>query len=371
MAWDFETDPEYQELLDWADEFVREEVEPLDSSLGNPYDKSDPRVIELIRPLQQQVRDHGLWACHLGPELGGPGYGQVKLALLNEILGRSSLGADDLRLPGARLGQRRDPRPLRHRGAEGEVPPAVARRRDLVVLLDDRAARRRRPHAVHHAGRPRRRRVGHQRREVVLVQRPVRRVPHRDGRDQPRRQRLPGHVDVHRPGRHARREHHPQRRHRHRARGGGHATPTSATRTCASLPTTCSAARAGVRDRPDPARRRAHPPRHAHDRHRAAGLRHDVRAGAGPADPDWPAGVAADDPGEDRRQLDRDRAVPPARAAHRVADRQAQRLQAGAQGHLGHQGGDAEGALRRRRSGRCTCTARSASPTRCRSRSGW
>ena len=30
MAWDFETDPEFQEKLDWADEFVRDEVEPLD-----------------------------------------------------------------------------------------------------------------------------------------------------------------------------------------------------------------------------------------------------------------------------------------------------------------------------------------------------
>ena len=30
MAWDFETDPEYQAQLDWADEFVTEEVEPLD-----------------------------------------------------------------------------------------------------------------------------------------------------------------------------------------------------------------------------------------------------------------------------------------------------------------------------------------------------
>ena len=28
--WDFETDPEYQQLLDWTDEFVRNEVEPLD-----------------------------------------------------------------------------------------------------------------------------------------------------------------------------------------------------------------------------------------------------------------------------------------------------------------------------------------------------
>jgi acyl-CoA dehydrogenase len=89
MAWDFETDPDYQELLDWADAFVRDEVEPLDLVLGSPYDKDDPRYKRLVRPLQDRVREKGLWACHLGPELGGQGYGQVKLALLNEILGRS------------------------------------------------------------------------------------------------------------------------------------------------------------------------------------------------------------------------------------------------------------------------------------------
>jgi acyl-CoA dehydrogenase len=89
MAWDFETDPEYQELLDWADQFVTDEVEPLDFVLHDPYDKSDKEAMAIVRPLQQKVRDRGLWACHLGPELGGKGYGQVKLALLNEILGRS------------------------------------------------------------------------------------------------------------------------------------------------------------------------------------------------------------------------------------------------------------------------------------------
>lgn len=31
MAWDFETDPDYQKELDWVDEFVREEIEPLTS----------------------------------------------------------------------------------------------------------------------------------------------------------------------------------------------------------------------------------------------------------------------------------------------------------------------------------------------------
>jgi alkylation response protein AidB-like acyl-CoA dehydrogenase len=43
-----------------------------------------------IDPRKDQVRRKGLWATHLGPELGGQGYGQLKLALLNEILGRSA-----------------------------------------------------------------------------------------------------------------------------------------------------------------------------------------------------------------------------------------------------------------------------------------
>ena len=90
MAWNFETDSDYQQLLDWADTFVRGEVEPLEHVLTSPYAVQDPMRNRLIKPLQQKVKDKGLWACHLGPELGGPGFGQVKLALLNEILGRSS-----------------------------------------------------------------------------------------------------------------------------------------------------------------------------------------------------------------------------------------------------------------------------------------
>jgi acyl-CoA dehydrogenase len=44
----------------------------------------------LIKPLRDQVKAQGLWACHLPPELGGKGYGPFKLALMNEILGRCS-----------------------------------------------------------------------------------------------------------------------------------------------------------------------------------------------------------------------------------------------------------------------------------------
>lgn len=90
--WSFETDGEFQEQLDWVSAFIRQEVEPLDHILGNEWDVHAPGFKKHIRPLQKIVRDRGLWACHLGPELGGKGYGQVKLALLNEQLGRSRFG---------------------------------------------------------------------------------------------------------------------------------------------------------------------------------------------------------------------------------------------------------------------------------------
>ena len=40
MAWDFETEPEYQQKLDWANRFVREEVEPLDLLFLRPISSS-------------------------------------------------------------------------------------------------------------------------------------------------------------------------------------------------------------------------------------------------------------------------------------------------------------------------------------------
>jgi acyl-CoA dehydrogenase len=90
MGWDFETDPEYQKKLDWANEFVREEVEPLDYVF--PHKQFTPMtdvMRKIIDPLKEEVRRQGLWATHHGPELGGQGFGQLKLALLNEILGRT------------------------------------------------------------------------------------------------------------------------------------------------------------------------------------------------------------------------------------------------------------------------------------------
>jgi acyl-CoA dehydrogenase len=93
MTWDFTVEPQFQDLLDWATEFVEDKVYKLDVLW--PHDTFAPLTEEqrkVVEPLKQQVRDKGLWACHLGPELGGQGYGQLKLAMLNEILGKSIWG---------------------------------------------------------------------------------------------------------------------------------------------------------------------------------------------------------------------------------------------------------------------------------------
>jgi acyl-CoA dehydrogenase len=84
MAWDFSTDPDYAAKLDWARTFVREEIWPLETVVG---ELSQEALDRIYAPLQEQVRAQDLWAAHLDPELGGQGYGQVKLGLLHEVLG--------------------------------------------------------------------------------------------------------------------------------------------------------------------------------------------------------------------------------------------------------------------------------------------
>jgi len=84
MAWDFETEPEFEEKLAWMRGFVKEEVYPLEV-----LETDDATFMRIVRSLQDEVKKRQLWATHLPPELGGQGYGQVKLGLMHEIEGAS------------------------------------------------------------------------------------------------------------------------------------------------------------------------------------------------------------------------------------------------------------------------------------------
>jgi acyl-CoA dehydrogenase len=84
MAWDFSTEPEFAEQLEWMADFVREEIWPLET-----LDLDADGLDRAVAPLKERVKARGLWATHLPPELGGQGFGQVKLGLMHEIEGTS------------------------------------------------------------------------------------------------------------------------------------------------------------------------------------------------------------------------------------------------------------------------------------------
>ena len=154
MAWDFETDPAFQAQLDWADAFVREEVEPLDLLWpGLQFTKPDDDAAPGPRPAEGAgARAMTCGPRHLGPELGGKGHGQVKLSLLNEILGRSSWAPIVF---GCQAPDTGNAEIIAHYGTpeqkERYLRPLLERR-DLLLLLDDRATRRLRSHACSRPG---------------------------------------------------------------------------------------------------------------------------------------------------------------------------------------------------------------------------
>jgi len=86
MSWDFSTEPEFERQLEWMRGFVRAEVWPLETLIDELGWAGLERA---VRPLQDEARARDLWAAHLDPELGGQGFGQVKLGLMHEILGSS------------------------------------------------------------------------------------------------------------------------------------------------------------------------------------------------------------------------------------------------------------------------------------------
>ena len=56
--WEFGTDPEFQEKLDWMAAFVRDECEPLDLLFphpGDPYDVHNKASRTILEPLRDPV----------------------------------------------------------------------------------------------------------------------------------------------------------------------------------------------------------------------------------------------------------------------------------------------------------------------------
>ena len=91
MAWDFSTDPDFEADLGWVRRFVDDTILPLELA-GEGLNQR--QLDALWAPFKQQVKERGLWAAHLPPAHGGCGMGQLRLALLHEVLGRSVLAPE-------------------------------------------------------------------------------------------------------------------------------------------------------------------------------------------------------------------------------------------------------------------------------------
>ncbi len=190
MAIDFSLPPELEELRGRVRAFVDDVVRPAEERIdvGRPARHGQERLLPRAA----------------GPAGGGSRGGTVAAA---DAAGVGRHGARPRRpgdgpgrggphvprpvgaqLPGAGRGQHAHPVALRHGRAEGALPPSAVRGHGMVVLRHDRAGGRRfRPDADPHARRARRRRVGHQRPQVVHLQRPPGQLrhPHRPHRGQP------------------------------------------------------------------------------------------------------------------------------------------------------------------------------------------
>ena len=202
--------------------------------------------------------------------------------------GHVDLRAPGLRLPGARLGQQRDPRPRRQRRAEGALAGAVAVRGAPFGVLDDRAG-----HAwlrSDAAGDPRRARRGRlraRRAQVVHLERVDRRLSHRHGRHRPGCAATSARVDVRRAGRRGGRDDRPRR-----PDDGASAAALRRPRRALRDPLRGRPARrrravggggGGLPDRAEAPRPGSHPSLHALARHGSPRVRRDVRARALPA----------------------------------------------------------------------------------------
>ena len=83
--WDFETEPEFQEKLDWMRTFIDENLVALEP-IAHELPADEWKAVK--SQLQDEVKAQGLWGAFLDPKLGGPGFGQMKLALMSEVIGR-------------------------------------------------------------------------------------------------------------------------------------------------------------------------------------------------------------------------------------------------------------------------------------------
>lgn len=88
MLFDFTENDEQKRMIEKAREIMQKHVFPNEKYMVPHRGLPD----EILKPLQQIVKENGLWAAHLPKDVGGMGMGFVSLGLLSEVIGQSPIG---------------------------------------------------------------------------------------------------------------------------------------------------------------------------------------------------------------------------------------------------------------------------------------
>ncbi len=163
---DFTFPPEVEEIRlkvrALMDDVVRPEWEATDQSQRG-------EVVKAIVKLRKIAKeDWGIWLPHMPPEWGGMGLGPTAMAAVSAEASKVGIGPFVINAQAPDEGNQHTLERLGDARAEGAVPaPALRRHRPLVLRHDRARGGRVRSDAHPDLRLPRRRRVGHQRPQVV------------------------------------------------------------------------------------------------------------------------------------------------------------------------------------------------------------
>ena len=191
MAIDFTLAPEHEEIRARVRSFIQDTVQPRVRGFDDETRvASRDEYLVTILELREEAKRAGLWLPHMPKEWGGMGLGHVELAMVQSEAGKTRLGPWILNCMAPDEGNMHT---LLHWGTDEQkeqLPAPTVRRHRHVVLRNDRArGGRLRPDADSDPGRRGRRRMDHQRAQVVHLERAPGPVRH-PGR--PDRARCPG-----------------------------------------------------------------------------------------------------------------------------------------------------------------------------------
>jgi alkylation response protein AidB-like acyl-CoA dehydrogenase len=182
---DFDISPTQRAFLDRVTAFMDEHIVPAIPTYEAEMDVLGAerwKVIPVVEELKAKAKDQGIWNLFMPPRNDGhhhvddtyplrrSGPDQSRIRAVRRGDGQDRLCLRSVQLLGARHRQYGSVPPLRHARAEGAVAHSADERRDPLRLPDDRALHRVvRRHQYRDPHRARRRRICHQRPQVVVL----------------------------------------------------------------------------------------------------------------------------------------------------------------------------------------------------------